>query len=153
YDEDGDKRVFYKEGLFVGYRHFDKNPVEPLFPFGYGLSYTTFVFDNLNLEKRENGIRVSIEVANSGKKAGAEVVQVYVSDLESSVVRPVKELKGFEKVFLQPGESKTVIISLPENAFKFYDINTKSWVLEKGEFEILVGNSSTNILQKSKINF
>jgi len=153
YDEDGDKRVFYKEGLFVGYRHFDKNPVEPLFPFGYGLSYTTFAFDNLNLEKKENGIQVSVEVTNSGDKAGAEVIQVYVSDLESSVVRPVKELKGFEKIFLQHGESKKVIISLSEDAFKFYDINTKSWVLENGEFEILVGNSSANILQKSKFNF
>lgn len=157
YDEDGDKYVFYKEGIFIGYRHFDKNPVEPLFPFGYGLSYTTFTFNNLIVKKikdRETTeIQVSVEVTNSGGKAGAEVVQVYVSDLESSVVRPVKELKGFEKVFLQPGESRKVIISLSEDAFKFYDINTKSWVLENGEFEILVGNSSANILQKSKFDF
>ena len=157
YDEDGDKHVFYKEGIFIGYRHFDKSSVKPLFPFGYGLSYTAFTFDNLIVKKNKEGeatkVQVSVEITNSGKKAGAEVVQVYVSDLESSIVRPVKELKGFEKVFLQPGESKKVIISLSEDAFKFYDINTKSWVLENGEFEILVGNSSANILQKSKINF
>lgn len=113
YDEDSDKRVFYEEGLFVGYRHFDKNPVELLFPFGFGLSYTTFKFENINVEKNEKGIQVSVKVANSGNKASAEVVQVYVSDLESSVVIPVKELKGFEKIFLQPGESENVIISLP----------------------------------------
>jgi len=157
YDEDGDKHVFYKEGIFIGYRHFDKNRVEPLFPFGYGLSYTTFTFDKLIVKKITEGktknIQVSIDITNSGKKAGAEVIQVYVSDLESSVIRPVKELKGFEKIFLQPGESKKVNIFLPEDAFKFYDINTKSWVLEKGEFEILVGNSSENILQKAKFSF
>ncbi len=153
YDDNGDKHVYYKEGILIGYRHFDKKPIEPLFPFGYGLSYTTFIFDNLIIKKNIETVNVSVEVTNSGDKAGAEVIQVYVSDLESSVIRPIKELKGFEKVFLQPGESKTVIISLPEYAFKFYDINTKSWVLEKGEFEILVGNSSTSILQKSKFNF
>ncbi len=155
YDKDGDKHVFYKEGVFIGYRYFDKYPVEPLFHFGFGLSYTTFTFDKLIVKKIKAGkttkIQVSVEVTNTGDKAGAEVVQVYVGDLESSVVRPVKELKGFEKVFLQAGESRNVIISLPEDAFKFYDINAKSWVLEKGVFEILVGNSSANILQKSKI--
>ncbi len=157
YDDDGDKHVFYKEGIFIGYRHFDKNAVEPLFPFGYGLSYTTFTFDKLIVEKIKKGkskeIRVSVEIINSGEKAGAEVIQVYVSDLESSVVRPVKELKGFEKIFLQAGESRNVTISLSEDAFKFYDENTKSWVLEKGEFEILVGNSSANILQKTKFEY
>lgn len=157
YDEDGDKHVFYKEGIFVGYRHFDQSPVEPLFPFGYGLSYTTFTFDNLIVEKIEEGnatiIQVSVEVTNSGKKAGAEVVQVYVSDLESSVVRPVKELKGFEKIILQPGENRKIVILLSEDAFKFYDIKTKSWVLENGQFEILVGNSSGNILQEASFSF
>ena len=157
YDEDGDKHVFYKEGIFVGYRHFDQSPVQPLFPFGYGLSYTTFTFDNLIVEKLEKGktteIQVSVDVSNSGARAGAEVVQVYVSDLESSVVRPVKELKAFEKIFLQPGESKTIVVSLTEDAFKFYDIKTGSWVLESGEFGILVGNSSGNIIQKAIFRF
>ena len=157
YDEDGDKHVFYKEGLFVGYRHFDQSPVEPLFPFGYGLSYTTFTFENLIVEKIEEGqtttIQVSVEVTNSGEKAGAEVVQVYVSDLESSVVRPVKELKAFEKLFLQPGENRKIVIPLSEDAFKFYDIKTRSWVLESGEFGILVGNSSGNIVQKANFRF
>lgn len=145
--------VHYNEGLLVGYRYFDTKKVEPLFPFGHGLSYTTFSISGLAVEKNADGAIVKCTVKNDGKMAGAEVVQVYVKDEESSVERPDKELKGFSKVFLQPGESRTVEITLNKDAFSFYDDKKKQWVLEPGKFSILVGNSSANIVATGDVTF
>lgn len=146
-----DKVVHYNEGILVGYRYFDTKKVEPLFPFGHGLSYTTFTFDQLTVSKTENGAVVKFTVKNTGSVAGAEVAQVYVKDDESSVERPDKELKGFSKVFLQPGESKEVEIKLSPDAFQFYDETKKQWVLEPGKFTIYVGNSSRDIKQTGEV--
>ncbi|MEN8230846.1 MAG: glycoside hydrolase family 3 C-terminal domain-containing protein [Bacteroidota bacterium] len=143
--------VEYGEGLKVGYRQFDDDNIEPLFPFGFGLSYTTFELNNLIVEKRGEEVLVKVDVTNAGKVAGAEVVQVYVGDIESSVYRPEKELKGFEKVMLKPGETRTVSMELDNYAFSFYSEEKSNWVIEPGEFIILVGNSSRNIKLKETI--
>lgn len=140
-----DKVVHYNEGILVGYRYFDTKKVEPLFAFGHGLSYTTFEFGNLTVAKATKGAVVKFTLKNTGSVAGAEVAQVYVKDNEASVERPDKELKGFSKVFLQPGESKEVEITLGEDAFQFYDEVKKQWVVEPGKFTILVGSSSRDI--------
>ncbi|MEN8138258.1 MAG: glycoside hydrolase family 3 C-terminal domain-containing protein, partial [Bacteroidota bacterium] len=142
----------YGEGLKVGYRQFDEDAIEPLFPFGFGLSYTTFELGNLKVEKKGEKVLVSVDVKNTGDVAGAEVAQVYVQDVEASVFRPKKELKGFEKVYLKAGETKTVTVELDKFAFSYYDdVKTHDWVLEAGDFNILVGNSSRNITLKEKI--
>ncbi len=145
---EGDK-VEYKEGIFVGYRYYDTKRIKPLFPFGYGLSYTTFEYTNLVVDKKElqdtETVYVQVTVKNTGNVAGKEIVQFYVKDVKSSVVRPEKELKGFEKVELQPGEEKTVTITLDKRAFAYYHVDLADWHVESGEFTILVGNSSANI--------
>jgi len=138
-------RVEYREGLFVGYRGYDKNGVEPLFPFGFGLSYTTFEYSDIAVRKDADKYVLSFNVRNTGKVAGAEVAQVYVGDVESSLVRPEKELKGFEKVFLNPGESKTVSITLDSKAFRFYDPYIHDFVVESGTFTVQVGASCSDI--------
>ncbi len=152
YPGENDK-VVYGEGIFVGYRHYDAKNVEPLFPFGHGLSYTTFEYSNLKISppKTKDKIKVSIEVKNTGKAAGKEVVQVYVSDISSSVPRPPKELKAFSKVALKPGEKKKVEFTLTKDALSFYDVKTKNWVAEPGDFEILVGSSSRDIRVRRKV--
>lgn len=138
--------VAYAEGVLVGYRHFDARGIEPLFPFGHGLSYTTFAYANLALAPLPGGAcDVSFEVANTGARAGAEVAQVYVGDVEASLMRPPKELKAFLKVPLEPGETKTVRLRLGPGAFSFYDPSRHDWVLEPGAFRILVGASSRDI--------
>jgi beta-glucosidase len=141
--------VYYKEGIFVGYRHFDKKHIEPLFPFGYGLSYTTFEYGDLKVApakiKADGKVAVQLSVRNTGKVAGAEVVQVYVADEEASVERPVKELKAFKKVFLVPGEKRSVSFALDKTALSYYDVNAKDWVAEPGRFKVLVGSSSRDI--------
>lgn len=138
--------VEYREGIFLGYRGSDKNGVKPLYPFGHGLSYSTFEFSNLNVTNcGNNTIEVKFLIRNTGTKDAAEVAQVYVSDVECSVPRPVKELKGFEKVNLKPGEAKEVTIILNEDAFSFYDMNTHEFIIEPGDFEIFVGDSSANL--------
>lgn len=143
--------VRYEEGLLVGYRWFDAKGIEPLFPFGHGLSYTTFEYANLKVEEPRVASPtgtpapvavVQLEVKNTGPRAGAEVVQVYVKDVTSSLPRPPQELKGFARVFLQPGETKTVAVSLGADAFAFYDPAKKAWVAEAGEFRVRVGSSS-----------
>jgi beta-glucosidase len=155
FDDDNDLNVELSEGIFPGYRHYDQSVVKPRFPFGFGLSYTTFEFAPLSLDNNtyEIGEKVnfSVEITNTGNIDGAEVVQVYVSDKESSLPRPVKELKAFEKVFLKKGESKTVELELDPSAFSFYDPEVHDWVTEPGEFEILVGSSSVDIRQTAKI--
>ena len=141
----------YSDGIYVGYRHFEKDNIKPLFPFGYGLSYTTFDYKNLKITKDGNMVKAAFEIINTGKAAGAEVAELYVRDIESKVDRPVKELKGFKKVYLNPGESKPVEITLDESAFSYFDPETNEWALEPGEFEIQVGASSKDIKLKDSI--
>lgn len=146
----GDKSmVEYREGIFVGYRYYDAAEVEPLFPFGHGLSYTSFEYTGISLDKQvineEDELQVSVTLKNTGRAAGKEVVQLYVSDADSAVLRPRKELKGFEKVELMPGEEKTVRFSLGKRAFSYYSTEKKDWVAEDGEFKILAGSSSRDI--------
>jgi beta-glucosidase len=139
--------VKYEEGLLVGYRWFDTKNVEPLFPFGFGLSYTKFEYSNLRLTPgaKDGMLTAEFDVKNSGARDGAEVAQLYVQELKPRLARPVKELKGFGKVFLKAGETKKVSIALDRNAFAFYDPAQKGWASEKGEFKILVGSSSRDI--------
>jgi beta-glucosidase len=143
-------KVEYKEGLFVGYRYYDTKGIEPLFPFGYGLSYTNFEYSNLVINKAEildtEEVEVTVKVKNTGDVTGKEIVQLYVRDVKSTVIRPVKELKGFEKVELQPGEERTVTFTLDKRAFTYYNVELKDWHVESGLFEILVGKSSTEII-------
>ena len=147
------KRVQYAEGIFVGYRGYDRAGKRPLYPFGYGLSYSKFSYSNLQLKKKDSfNVEVSLDIKNTGKMDASEVIQVYVSDCESSVPRPVKELKGFEKVFLKKGQTKHITILLDKDAFAFYDIDSKQFIVENGDFEILVGSSSENLPLKEKIN-
>jgi len=153
----GDDKVFYDEGIFVGYRHFDTKDIEPLFPFGFGLSYTTFNYENLMIDKNkiknDDVIKVSIDVTNSGKIEGKEIVQLYIQDVESSIERPTKELKRFEKVSLHPNETKTVIFELKKEDLSFYNEAVNSWVVETGAFNILVGSSSRDIRLQGEIEY
>jgi beta-glucosidase len=141
--------VRYGEGIFMGYRYYDAKEVPTLFPFGYGMSYTTFDYQNPKISSQTirdvDGLTVSVDVTNTGKMAGKEVVQVYVKDHQSKLARPPKELKGFAKVELQPGETKTVIVSLDFRAFAYYHPAYRQWITEDGEFDILIGASSTDI--------
>lgn len=141
-----DGTVRYDEGLLVGYRWYDTKKVAPLFPFGYGLSYTTFEYSNLRLVegKDANGpaLTVEFDVMNTGSRKGAEVAEVYVHDDASSLPRPEQELKGFQKVLLEPGEKRTLSVPLDRGAFAFYDPARKGWVAEQGDFTIVVGGSS-----------
>jgi beta-glucosidase len=151
---EGDK-VEYREGIFVGYRYYDKKGIEPLFPFGFGLSYTTFNYSNLSINKKEiqdtETVSVSVTVKNTGSVAGKEIVQLYVKDAASTVIRPDKELKGFEKVELLPGEEKKVFFTLDKRAFAYYNVELKDWHVETGEFEFLVGKSSREIVLNDTI--
>ncbi|HHB1441191.1 TPA: glycoside hydrolase family 3 C-terminal domain-containing protein [Bacillus mobilis] len=151
---EGDK-VEYKEGVFVGYRYYDKKKIEPLFSFGFGLSYTDFEYSNLSIDKKEikdtDTVSVRVNVKNTGSIAGKEIVQLYIKDVESSMIRPEKELKGFEKVELQPGEEKTVSFILNKRSFAYYNVEWKDWHVETGEFEILVGKSSKEIVLHDSI--
>ncbi len=151
--ENGEVR--YGEGLFIGYRYYDAKNVPVLFPFGYGLSYTTFEYRKLQLSKKAikatDGLNVTVEVKNTGPVAGKTTVQVYIHDCESELIRPEKELKGFAKVALNPGETKTVTIPLDERAFAYYNPAYHEWVVESGEFEIRVGQSSADIDLKESV--
>jgi beta-glucosidase len=145
--------VVYKEGLLVGYRWYDTKKIEPQFPFGYGLSYTTFKYSSLRLLKSNgtNGAMVTaqFDIENTGSRAGAEIAQLYVHEKNPALMRPEKELKGFKRVFLQPGEKQTVSLPLTETAFAYYDPTRKSWVAQKDKFKILVGGSSRDIYLKA----
>ncbi len=149
--------IKYKEGVLVGYRWYETKNIKPLYAFGYGLSYTTFSFSNLKLSSkkvvRNQNITVTFMVTNSGNTDGAEVSQLYVQDVESSVVRPVKELKGFKKIFLKKGESVQVEMELTPHDLSFYDINSKKWKAEDGQFNILVGNASNHIILKDSLMY
>ncbi|WP_339313201.1 glycoside hydrolase family 3 C-terminal domain-containing protein [Paenibacillus sp. FSL M7-0896] len=141
--------VEYKEGLFVGYRYYDKKEIEPLFPFGYGLSYTEFEYSRLLLDQTRiqdtDTVQVSVTVKNTGSRAGKEVVQLYVSDVESHVIRPLQELKGFGKIELQPGEERSVTFTLDKRSFAYYNVQLGDWHVESGRFKIAVGSSSRDI--------
>ena len=148
--------VKYNEGIFVGYRWADKQKkVKPLFAFGHGLSYTTFEYGKVVADKKEMGmdeqLTVTVPITNTGKREGAEVVQLYVSDLKSSLPRPVKELKGFQKVKLAPGETKEVTFILSKDALSFYDDTKQAWITEPGKFEAIIAASAIDI--KSKVVF
>jgi beta-glucosidase len=147
--------ISYDEGLLVGYRWFDTKQIAPLFPFGHGLSYTRFEYSGLKLTqgRGEGGpvVWVEFEVANTGRRAGAEVAQVYVRDVESSLPRPLKELKGFSKVFLKAGEKRRLKVTLPAGAFSFYDPARGGWVLEAGDFNVTVGASSRDTRLEGKV--
>ncbi len=142
-------KVYYGEGLFVGYRYYDKKRIAPLFPFGFGLSYTTFDYGTLQLSTQQIGpddtLQVSVEITNTGERAGKEVVQLYIRDEQASLHRPEKELKAFAKVHLEPGEHKTVTLCIGRSALAYYDDLAHKWVAEAGEFEVLVGASSQDI--------
>ena len=135
----------YTEGIYIGYRYFDTYNVEPGFAFGHGLSYTTFDYNDLQIEKQEGAMVVSVEIANTGAMAGAEVVQLYVKDNESELERPAKELKAFAKVKLEPGASQRVEMTLKDDAFSYYHDGQNGWVMEPGTFTIMVGSSSRDI--------
>lgn len=145
--EDG--QVIYGERMFVGYRYYDKRNIEPLFPFGHGLSYTEFAYSDLKLSATEltdkDQLQVSLTVSNTGKVTGKEVIQLYVADPESSVQRPTKELKAFDKIELKPGESKEVSFTLNKRDFSYYSKVYNRWLAESGKFEILIGSSSRDI--------
>ena len=144
-----DNTVYYKEGILVGYRWFDTKEIDPLYCFGHGLSYTRFDYTDLQTDKqtysRDDTIRVSCRIGNTGKAAGAEIVQVYMHDVESRVMRPAKELKGFDKVFLKTGRKKRVEILIPVKDLAYFDDFRRAWVVEPGDFELLVGASSRDI--------
>lgn len=147
------RRVLYSEGIFTGYRGYDRNGVKPLFPFGFGLSYTTFAYSNLNVTKTgANEVAVSFDVTNTGKRAGKEVAELYVHQQKCSVPRPEKELKGYEKIELKPGQKQRVTIKLGEEAFHFYDVTKHRFVVEPGAFDILVGGSSADLPLKATVN-
>lgn len=141
--------VYYREGILVGYRYYDTKEIRPFYPFGYGLSYTSFAYSSLKLSADSvcagEALRVSVDVTNTGKYAGKETIQVYVSDREAYMFRPVKELKGFKKTELMPGETKTVTIELDADAFAYYVPHLGRFAVESGDFEILVGASAEDI--------
>lgn len=147
--------VEYREGIFVGYRYYDKKKMDVLFPFGYGLSYTTFDYSNLRVDKKKfkdtDTVTVTVDITNTGKMAGKEVVQLYVADKESTVIRPEKELRDFAKVELMPGETKTVSFTLGKRAFAYYNTTIHDWHVETGEFAIQIGRSSRDIVLQETV--
>jgi beta-glucosidase len=157
---DGEKNhpvynVRYNEGVFVGYRWYEKNKIEPLYHFGHGISYTSFEYSDLDVSKTKfhesDVITVSFKVKNTGKRQGLETAQLYIQDVESTVPRPLKELKGFLKVDVKPGQSKTVTMKLHKENFSFWNPATQGWFVEKGKFVIHVGTSSADIRLRKEI--
>ena len=149
YPKEGEKAVKYSEGIFLGYRYYDRSETRPLFPFGYGLSYTTFAYSNLSVTPQcgtlDEPVTVSFNVTNTGLREGAEVAELYVGEPHPTLPRPVKELKGFAKVDLKPGETRRVRLKLDRRAFSYYDVKKDGWNADQGEFTILVGGSSDKI--------
>jgi beta-glucosidase len=139
----------YREGVFVGYRHFDANALEPLYPFGFGRSYTRFEYTDLRVSTRGAGSEIAIEVRfavrNVGDRAGAEIAQLYVHDVEASVARPPRELKSFARLDLSPGDSREVALTLGYRDLAFFDEAARAWTVEPGEFEVQVGSSSRDL--------
>jgi Glycosyl hydrolase family 3 C terminal domain. len=148
-------KVDYAEGIYVGYRYFDTKNVEPQFPFGHGLSYTTFDYSSLKIDNQLASTKkqavVTVNVRNSGKRTGAEVVQLYVHDGHAKIDRPVHELKGFQRVELKPGESKEVSFKLDRAALSYWNPATKAWQADPGTFEVQVGASSRDVRLRAKL--
>ena len=136
----------------MGYRGYEHTKTEPLFPFGYGLSYTTFGFSNLKVKADSGmaGATVTFDVKNTGKRAGADVAQVYVGD-DATTTEPAKQLKGFERVMLQPGETKHVSVKLDGRAFSYYDVDAKAWKVKTGSWNVMVGDSSVMLPLKGMV--
>lgn len=158
YPGDEEKRVYYDEGIFVGYRWFDSKEIEPLFPFGFGQSYTEFEFGAVNLNRQfmtkpEDAVSIEIEVKNAGERPGSEIVQIYSRDIEASVERPPQELVGFDKIHLKPGEMKTVSITVRGEDLAFYDTRKHDWFIEPGEFKFLIGKSSRDIHEQVDFSY
>lgn len=148
-------RTEYREGIFVGYRYYDKKDTPVLFPFGHGLSYTQYEYSDLTLDKTSmkdtDTLTVTVKVKNVGDRAGKEIVQLYVSDDQSTAIRPVKELKGFDKVELAPGQEKTVAFTLDKRAFAYYNVDINDWHVETGSFTVMIGRSSRDIQLCAKV--
>jgi beta-glucosidase len=154
YPEAGTRKVLYKEGIFVGYRGYEHNGTKPLFPFGFGLSYTKFSFSHLTINGDADGkYLVSFDVSNLGQRSGAEVAEVYVAELGSDIPRPPKELKGFAKVDLKPGETQRVKVELNPRSFAFYDVEGSVWRVPAGTYKVLVGESSAQIDLTGEVKF
>ena len=161
YPAAGTTRVSYKEGVFVGYRGYEHTGTKPLFPFGYGLSYTSFQYANVAIQPadanaKSDGIsaplfQISFDVTNTGSRAGADVAQIYVAEPHAKVPRPAKELKGFARIELKPGETKTSTVTLSGRSFSYYDAEAKQWRADPGEFQILVGRSSQDIVLRGSL--
>jgi beta-glucosidase len=151
------KEIVYKEGVFIGYRYYETNNIETRYCFGHGLSYTKFDYSNLKLSsekmKGESKLEVQFEIKNIGDRAGDEIAQLYLSDLKASVPRPVRELKGFKRVSLKPGESTTIKLDLTKEALAFFDNASNKWIAEDGEFEVQVGASVKDIRLKKKFSY
>jgi beta-glucosidase len=150
--------VSYEEGIFVGYRHFDKHNINPLFPFGFGLSYTNFSYEDLKLDKStmkglNDSLEIQIGIRNIGERTGAEIIQVYTTDMNSTINRPPKELIGFEKVELVPNEKKSINIAISAKDLAYYDVQSHDWKIDNGKFQILIGSSSRDIYLKDEIDF
>ena len=152
----GDKTVTYKEGILVGYRWFDTKKIEPIYPFGYGLSYTNFEFSDLKTDKsnytEDDLVEVSFTIKNTGKFDGKEVAQLYVSNSDSKIERAAQELKGFQKVLVAAGKSETVMIQVPVKELAYYNVDTKTWTVEPGDYTIKIGKSSRDIKMETSIN-
>ena len=148
----GPLTIEYRESVYVGYRYYDTADVDVLFPFGHGLSYTTFAYRDLTITPSDEGAIVTFKIKNTGTAAGQEIAQLYVHDINATVFRPEKELKGFAKINLQPGEEVDVTLTLNRRTFAFYDVPSRDWVVEEGDFEILVGASSQDIRLTATLN-
>lgn len=155
YHGEGD-RVEYREGVFVGYRYYDKKDMDVLFPFGFGLSYTTFHYSNLHLSSHEikdsDQLDVSVDVTNTGDRAGKEIVELYVGEKNPDVIRPVKELRGFQKISLEPGETKTAEFALSKRAFSYFNTDIDGWYVETGDYRIMIGRSSRDIAVQDTVH-
>ncbi|MHA1291868.1 MAG: beta-glucosidase family protein [Promethearchaeota archaeon] len=154
---DHEDKVYYDEDILVGYRYFDTKNIEPLFPFGHGLSYTTFDYSNLKIDKKKisgnEELKIMVDIKNTGNLDGAEVVQLYLQDVECSVKRPLKELKRFKKIFLKSGQKETILFSLKKEDLSFFDEQSKSWKAEKGLFKVLIGSSSRDIRLEGEFEY
>jgi beta-glucosidase len=152
YPDAGTNKIFYSEGIFMGYRGYEHNHIEPQYPFGFGLSYTTFSFSNLKSKPTGDGrFTATFDVTNTGQRAGATVAQIYVGETSPIVERPGKELKGFERVLLRPGETKHIVLNLDPRSFSYFDIKSSSWHADAGTYDLLLGGSSQDIQQKTTI--
>ena len=156
YPETGSNKIHYREGVFAGYRDFQKHGIKPLFPFGFGLSYTTFTYANLVISPAttaDGRVRVSFDVTNTGPRPGADVPQIYIADDHAKVARPMRELKGFTKIELQPGETRRVSIELDRRALSYFNATSKKWQVDPGSFAVMVGRSCEDILLRGTLKF